>query len=174
MNPMPSPKKPFRINVGFIAHEEIGRSHDFPFEFDKIIFGEDEGFELRNFEGLVNISRTPQGLFVQTEFSGEATLQCVRCLTNYDESLSWEISELYAFDKRSETESGLILPDDAHIDLAELIREFALLEVPISPICKPDCQGLCIECGQNLNEQDCGHKPIQPDSPFSKLKDFLN
>jgi uncharacterized protein len=170
---MPSPKKPFRINVGFIAHEEIGRHHDFPFEFDKLILG-DDGFELRNFEGNVNISRTPQGLFVQAEFSAETTLECVRCLTDFDQPLSWEITELYAFDKRSETESGLILPDDAHIDLGEMIREFALLEVPISPICKPDCHGLCIECGQNLNEKDCGHKPIQSDSPFAKLKDLLD
>lgn len=168
---MPSPKKPFRINVGFIAHEEIGRNHDFRFEFDRIKFGDD--FELRNFEGNVNISRTPQGLFVQAEFSAETTLQCVRCLTEYGEMLSWEISELYAFDKRSETESGLILPDDAHIDLSELIREFALLEVPISPVCKPNCQGLCAECGQNLNEKDCGHKPVEPDSPFAKLRDLL-
>jgi uncharacterized protein len=168
---MPSPKKPFRINVGFIAHEEIGRNHDFPFEFDKINFGDD--FELCNFEGNVNISRTPQGLFVQAEFSAETTLQCVRCLTDYDETLTWEIGELYAFDKRSETESGLILPEDAHIDLSELIREFALLEVPISPICKADCQGLCAECGQNLNEKDCGHHPEENDSPFSKLKDLL-
>ena len=36
---MPSPKKPFRINVGFIIHEEIGNSYDFPFQFDKIILG---------------------------------------------------------------------------------------------------------------------------------------
>ena len=48
-----------------------------------------------------------------------------------------------------------------------------LLETPISPVCKPDCQGLCMECGQNLNEKDCGHKPLEPDSPFAKLKDLL-
>jgi uncharacterized protein len=80
---------------------------------------------------------------------------------------------LYAFDKRSETDSGLILPEDAHIELAPLLREYALLEVPISPICKEDCQGLCAECGQNLNEKDCGHRPDDADSPFAVLKDLL-
>ena len=169
---MPSPKKPFRINVGFIAHEEIGRSHDFPFEFDKIILGDD--LELRNFDGIVNIGRTPQGLVLQADFSAETTVMCVRCLQDFDQELDWPFTELYAFDKRSETDSELILPEDGHIDLAAMIREYALLEVPISPICKPDCQGLCAECGQNLNEKDCGHKPIEPDSPFAKLKDLLN
>ncbi len=169
---MPSPKKPFRINIGFIAHEEIGRSHDFPFEFDKIVLGDD--LELRNLDGIVNIGRTPQGLVLQADFSAETTVMCVRCLQDSDQELDWSFTELYAFDKRSETDSELILPEDGHIDLAEMIREYALLEVPISPICKPDCQGLCAECGQNLNEKDCGHKPIEPDSPFAKLKDLLN
>lgn len=168
---MPSPRKPFRLNVGFIAHEEIGRSHDFPFAFDRLTLGGD--LELRGVEGVVNISRTPQGLFVQANFSAETTLECVRCLTQFPHILNWTFSELYAFDKRSETDSGLILPEDAHIDLADLLREYALLEAPISPTCKPDCQGLCMECGQNLNEKDCGHKPSEPDSPFAKLKDLL-
>ena len=169
---MPSPKKPFRINIGFIAHEEIGRSHDFPFEFDKIVLGGD--LELRNLDGIVNIGRTPLGLVLQADFSAETTVMCVRCLQDFDQELDWSFTELYAFDKRSETDSELILPEDGHIDLAEMIREYALLEVPISPICKPECQGLCAECGQNLNEKDCGHKPIEPDSPFAKLKDLLN
>jgi uncharacterized protein len=168
---MPNSRKPFRINVGFIIHEEIGRNHDFPFEFDKIIL--DDDFELRNLDGVVNVGRTPQGLVIQADFSAETTLECVRCLNKFEHELDWSFTELYAFDKRSETDSGLIMPEDAQIDLATLLREYAILELPISPICKPDCEGLCAECGQNLNEKDCGHKPIQPDSPFAKLKDLL-
>ncbi|MDD2921063.1 MAG: DUF177 domain-containing protein [Anaerolineales bacterium] len=168
---MPSPKKPFRINVGFIAHEEIGRNHDFPFEFNKIKLGDD--FELRDFAGNVNIGRTPQGLVVQADCAADIDLQCVRCLTDFEYNLEWSFTELYAFDDRSETDAELILPEDAHIDLAELMRDYALLEIPFSPICSPECQGLCIECGQNLNEKDCGHGQDDGASPFSALKDLL-
>ncbi len=168
---MPSPKKPFRINLGFIAHEEIGRNHDFPFDFEKIDLGED--FIVRDLSGNVNIGKTPQGLVVRGEFSGNTSLECVRCLTKFDTQLSWELTELYAFDDRSATEADLILPEDAHIDLAVLVREYGLLEMPINPICKYDCNGLCIDCGQNLNERDCGHGPDLSDSPFAKLKDLL-
>ncbi len=168
---MPNPRKPFRINVGFIAHEEIGRNHDFPFEFEKITLGDD--LELSGFSGNFNISRTPQGLFVQADFAAFTTLECVRCLTDFDHRLKWTFSELYAFDSRSVTDSGLILPESGQIDFADLLREYALIEIPISPICKPDCQGLCIECGQNLNVKDCGHAPEEGDSPFSVLKDLL-
>lgn len=168
---MPNSKKPFRFNVGFIIHEEVGYKHDFPFAFDSITLGDD--LELRNFEGIINVGKTPQGLIVQADFSAETTLECVRCLTEFDTELDWSFTELYAFDKRSITDSGLLLPDDAHLDLAVLLREYALLEIPISPVCKPACKGLCTECGQNLNEKDCGHRPAESDSPFAKLKDLL-
>jgi uncharacterized protein len=168
---MPSPKKPFRFNVGFIIHEEVGYNHDFPFEFEKVIL--DGDLELREFEGVVNVGKTPQGLVVQSNFSAVTTLNCVRCLTDFEHEFEWEFTELYAFDKRSETDSGLILPEDAHLNLESLLREYALLEFPISPKCKEDCLGLCTECGQNLNEKDCGHRPEESDSPFAALKDLL-
>lgn len=168
---MSNPKKPFRFNVGFIIHEEIGYSHDFPFELEKVILGGD--LELRNLEGLVNVGRTPQGLIAQGNFKAETTLTCSRCLTEFVQELDWSFTELYAFDSRSITDSGLLLPEDAHLDVEELLREYALLEIPINPICQPDCKGLCPECGQNLNEKDCGHHPEEPDSPFAKLKDLL-
>jgi uncharacterized protein len=79
---------------------------------------------------------------------------------------------LYAFKIDNVTDSGLLVPDDAHIDLAPLFREFALLEIPLKPLCREDCKGLCIECGQNLNEKDCGHRE-EIDSPFSALKELL-
>lgn len=167
---MPNPRKPFRINVGFIIHEEVGYSHEIPFELDKVKL---DDLELQNFEGSVTIGRTPQGLVVQGKFSADTILECVRCLREFTFPLHWEITELYAFNKRSVSESGLLLPDDAHIDLAPLLREYAFLEVPINPLHKPDCKGLCPVCGQDLNIRDCGHRQDQDDSPFAKLKDLL-
>lgn len=167
---MPNPRKPFRINVGFIIHEETGYSHEIPFELDKVKL---DDVELQNFEGSVIIGRTPQGLIVQGKFSADTKLECVRCLEEFRQPLEWETTELYAFNKKSMSESELLVPDDAHIDLAPLIREYALLEVPISPLHDPDCKGLCVVCGQDLNIRDCGHRQDQDDSPFAKLKDLL-
>ena len=167
---MPNPRKPFRINVGFIVHEEIGYNHEFPFEVRKSLI---DDLELRNVEGLVQIGRTQQGLVVQGNFSGDTTLECVRCLKDFSDHLTWEFTELYAFNNKSVSESGLMLSEDAHIDLAPILREYALLEVPIKPLHDPDCKGLCIECGQDLNEKDCGHNQQEDDSPFSVLKKLL-
>lgn len=168
---MSNPRKPFRLNVGFIVHEEVGYSHKFPLEYDKAVLGDD--LTLQNFSGMIVIDRTQQGLVVQGEFSGDTNLECVRCLKPYTQHLRGEWTELYAFNEKSVSESGLLMPEDGHIDFAPVLREYALLEVPIKALCKPDCKGLCIECGQDLNMKDCGHNQNADDSPFSVLKDLL-
>jgi uncharacterized protein len=151
-------------------HEDVGYSHKIPFEMEKVKL---EDLELRNLDGVVTIDRTPQGLFVQGSFSADTKLDCVRCLKEFTDHLTWEFTELYAFTKKSVSESELLVPDDAHIDLAPLIREYALLEVPIKALHDPDCKGLCIECGQDLNVKDCGHSQDTDDSPFAALKKLL-
>ena len=168
---MTNPRRPFRLNVGFIVHQEVGYKHEFPFEYAQIQIADD--LDLRHFEGVATIGRTPQGLIVQADFSAETTLECVRCLNDFEQSLNWDFTELYAFSKKSVSESGLIMPEDGHIDLQSLIREYALLEIPIKPLCKPNCKGLCSVCGEDLNLNDCGHKDIAEESPFSALKDLL-
>ncbi len=167
---MPNPRKPFRINVGFIIHEEVGYSHEIPFDLEKVKL---EDLELRNLVGTVTIGRTPQGLVVQGKFTAETNVDCVRCLKEFTQPIKFEFTELYAFQKKDMSESELLVPDDAHIDLAPLIREYALLEVPISPLHDPNCKGLCIECGQDLNIRDCGHSQESDDSPFADLKKLL-
>jgi uncharacterized protein len=167
---MTNPRKPFRINVGFIIHEEVGYSHRIPFEMDKVRI---EDLELENLVGEVTIDRTPQGLVLQGKFSANTEIECVRCLKDFTFPLVWEFTELYAFTKKSVSESELLVPDDAHIDLAPLIREYALLEIPIKPLHDPECKGLCIECGQDLNIKDCGHSQDTDESPFADLKKLL-
>ena len=168
---MTNPRRPFRLNVGFIVHQEVGYKHEFPFEYEQIQIADD--LDLRHFEGVAVIGRTPQGLIVQADFSAETTLECVRCLNEFAQGLNWDFTELYAFNKKSVSESGLIMPEDGHIDLQPLIREYALLEIPIKPLCRPNCKGLCSVCGEDLNLRDCGHKEIADESPFSALKDLL-
>ena len=168
---MSSPRHPFRINVGFIIHEEVGYNAEFPFEFDKVKVGDD--LLLYDLRGLVNVGRTPQGLFITGDFYGTTSFECARCLKTFDEQIKWNLTELYAFNEKSVSESGLIVPEDGKIDLEPVIRDYALLEIPISPLCKPDCKGLCPVCGQDLNVRDCGHRPQEDESPFSSLKKLL-
>ena len=64
-----------------------------------------EDLELRNLTGSITIGRTPQGLVAQGKFSAETTLECVRCLKEFTQEVTWEFTELYAFKKKSVSES---------------------------------------------------------------------
>ena len=164
-------RRPLRLNVGFLIKSPIGTRRDFNFDYEKMRLGED--LTLVNFSGIACFDRTQQGLLLQGDFEAAADLECVRCLEIFSQPLKWSFSDLYAFDKRNITDSGLLVPEDAQIDLEPLLREYALLEFPINPVCKPDCRGLCPVCGENLNQTDCGHQP-ESASPFAVLKDLLN
>jgi uncharacterized protein len=153
---VPQPIHPLRFNVGFIINQSIGYSREFHFENPRIDLKPD--FELHQFSGSARVTRTPQGLLVQGTFQGLIKTECVRCLTDFEQPLQSEFTELYAFSPRTATESGLILPEDANIDLEPIVREYLMIEVPINPVCREDCMGLCTICGENLNESTCEHQ----------------
>jgi DUF177 domain-containing protein len=166
-----NPRRPLRLNVGFLINAAIGTSREFTFDYDKMHLGDD--LTVTDFIGTATFFRTQQGLLLQGDFSAKMELECVRCLEEYTQAIAWSFTDLYAFDTRSLSESNLLVPEEGQIDLEPLLREYALLEIPIQPVCKPDCKGLCPICGENLNRVDCGHRSPGEESPFAALKDLL-
>ena len=81
---------------------------------------------------------------------------------------------MYTFPSNANENTELILADDLHIDLLPLIREYLYLDIPISPVCKPDCKGLCPICGSDLNLSNCNHDEEDGDPRFSVLKALLD
>lgn len=168
---MTQDSNPLRINIGNIIHEEVGYFRVYDFERPKLHLPPD--LHLLNTSGTVRFSRTRQGLLAQVQFSAHQNDECSRCLKDIDLNLRVEFTELYAFDKRSITESGLVVPDNRMIDLSPLVREYLLLEIPINSLCKTDCLGLCPTCGKNLNKSPHTHKEDKIDPRFAVLKDLL-
>jgi uncharacterized protein len=152
---VPIPRYPLRINVGFLFHVSIGTYRDIHFEYPKIKF--DEDLEVEDFAGVVRLNRTPQGILIEGQFGGKTSVQCVRCLVDFLQPVKTDFEELFAFSQRSVTESELIIPEDGNIDLGPLVHDYLLIEVPICPLCRPDCKGLCEVCGEDLNQAVCEH-----------------
>ena len=153
---MTSSRFPLRINVGFLLNQPIGTNHDFSFELSVVQLSAD--FELTDFNGLAHISRTPQGLLVEADISGKIQQECVRCLEPFDQFLQVNYTELFGFRSRRNAETEFYIPQSGYIDLTPLTRDYMLLELPIKPICRTDCKGLCPYCGANLNETVCEHR----------------
>lgn len=168
---MSNPHSPLRLNVGFIVHQTIGFSHDFDFDLREVRLPPD--LQLNNLVGTARFTRTPQGLLAQVKMHAVVQAECARCLTPFTQPLDIDVSELYAFSNRTVTDSGLILPEEGYIDLEPLVREYMLLDVPINPLCGPDCKGLCPVCGENLNETTCHHEDDVVDPRLAALKALL-
>jgi len=160
-----------RLNIGFIIHQSIGYNRDFPFKIPFILLKPD--LNLKNLIGTVRVTRTAQGLLVQVKMLAVTPAVCVQCLADFEQSLEIDFTELYAFTSNSLTESGLYVPENGLLDLAPLIWDEMFLAIPISPVCKPDCKGLCPICGENLNETICHHKEESIDLRLNSLKELF-
>jgi len=166
------PHSPLQLNVGFVVAQSAGFSRDFPFELPQINIPPD--LQINGVNGSIRATRTPQGILLQVVLQAQTLLECVRCLTVFQQSLNVAFTELYAFSQRYITDSGLLMPETGIIDLAPVLREYVLLEIPIRPLCKVDCKGLCPICGNNLNESTCNHEDEIGDPRLASLKTLLD
>lgn len=96
------------------------------------------------------------GILVTGKLSGRAVFRCARCLKEFSTDFGTSVRELFAHNPPEEEDHYPIM--DGEIDLEPMARDALLLEMPFSPLCKPDCLGLCSRCGgdRNIGECSCG------------------
>lgn len=149
-----------RLNVGYFYSKPIGYSREIQEDYDHL---ELDDLVVNNLKSTIIASRTSEGLLLQVSGSADVETNCVRCLTDFFLPLEFDFEELYQFPSRTREETDLVLPQDGNIDLRLLFREYLILALPIKRLCKPDCKGLCVVCGANLNDAICEHQSSSPD-----------
>ena len=164
-------QRPFCTNIGFIINKPAGYSREFPYEIEHFILGRD--FEIRDLAGTITLARTSGGIRALVDFSGKIDGACGRCLEQFEMVLNPQFDQIYTFEKESLSEEEETVPADGYIYFEILLREYLLMEIPMNPLCRSDCKGLCSACGQNLNEKLCVHQELEinkaaPDSRESK------
>jgi uncharacterized protein len=90
--------------------------------------------------------------------------ECRRCLEPVRGEITSEVRELYRPpDTASPDEDTYDLGND-YLDLQPLARDALLLDLPLAPLCRPDCEGLCPVCGADRNAEPCGcaHEVVDP------------
>ncbi|SDS19661.1 uncharacterized protein SAMN04488543_1258 [Friedmanniella luteola] len=105
--------------------------------------------------------------------TGTATVhvrgECVRCLTEISETLEVDVQELFVHPESEATEEEASRLEDDLVDLEPLIRDGVVLDLPFQPLCREDCQGLCVECGANLNDDPEHSHEASVDPRWEKL-----
>lgn len=109
------------------------------------------------------------GIVVRGEVVVDVELACARCLRPIEDHLELPVTELYHHPDHEAVEEGYEIVDDA-IDLEPLLRDTVITAVPVRVLCREDCQGLCVVCGADRNQTDCGHEPAATADPrWAKL-----
>lgn len=107
---------------------------------------------------------------------GQVFLDCSRCLTQFRYPLEIKISELFRkpsefrVEKMPEQEERVFAIVNDEIDLAPMAEQAMLLALPMKPLCKKICKGLCPICGEDLNKRPHVHEEEKIDSRLIELK----
>src|SRR5215472_11045856 len=131
--------------------------------------------------------RVPQGgdleLEVQLEDVGDGVLvtalvtapligECARCLDEFTSAAQVRFCELFATQAGESGDDGYLLDGDL-LDLELALRDALVLELPLSPLCRPDCAGLCSRCGIKLADAEPGHAHPDDGGVWAVLKDLF-
>ena len=167
-----------QINVSQQLKALIGSTRSYHLSDSVDIFGDGRGSIV---QGEVRLIRTDRGILVEGTLYADVEITCSRCLSPFSCPVRLKIEEEYFPVTDVISGTPLLLPDepgcftiDEHnvLDLTEAVRQYALLVIPMKPLCREDCAGLCPKCGQNLNQGTCDCPPQEVDPRWSKLSEL--
>ena len=101
----------------------------------------------------VRLEALSSGISVSGHVGATWAGECRRCLVPVRERLDVAVEELYQ--RTLEDPDAYPIAND-QIDLVPMVRENVLVALPVGPLCRPDCPGMCPHCGADLAEGPCG------------------
>jgi len=123
----------------------------------------------------LRLESVTEGVWVSGSASARAVGTCSRCLVDLEQPVATALRDLYVYpgSTTDQTTDDDELPrvSDDQIDLEPLVRDELVLAMPLVPLCKPDCAGLCPDCGERLEELEPGHTHEILDPRWAALRD---
>ncbi len=113
----------------------------------------------RPIEGELLLESVVEGIVASGRLTGALALQCACCLKPFSRPFDVEVAgELFTTHPDPDSDDYAMGPE-GELDPEQLVRDAVGLELPFSPLCRPDCQGLCPVCGGDRNLGECpGHE----------------
>ena len=140
-----------RLKVGHILNKPVGFVSDVQIKGKEFHIASDLFAD--SLFGNISLTRIPLGVLVAGDVEATSSTECGRCLVNHLNTTSASISELYS--EHDNEQSQFTIGDNCELDLGPFFRELLLVSEPIQAICFPECKGLCVNCGANLNKSEC-------------------
>ena len=172
-----------RYNVAQLLKNETGQTRQYGLHEDVSSLDPDI-VPLSTLDGKLQLIRTADGVLVTGDLHSSVELMCSRCAEPFSMVVKFRLEE--EFRPTIDIVTGAALPliaddeeatriDDHHImDLTEVVRQDMLLALPLHPVCRTRCAGLCPVCGKNWNEGPCECNQDEPDPRLAVLKQLLD
>lgn len=158
------------FNFGFLLDGPLGEHRRVEIDYPAVKL---DDVTLTPLKGYFRASKTAQGIFLKGTLKSQLTsIICSRCMTLFEQEVNILLDDHF-YVKNQAPDGEYVVGDNGMVDIGPLVRELSLVSVPLQPVCKSDCIGLCIECGQNLNEADCGCEEETIDPRMAVLKQLL-
>ena len=145
------------------ALKEAGKSFPFSFECPAAELGEVDDLPWKDATVVVDV--------VQGTIQTSGMYTCSRCLSPVSVDRNETLSEVYGTE--AELPEDVLPYNGEYIDLTETIRETLILSEPMRVLCRPDCKGLCPQCGANLNDGPCSCPTDKIDPRLEVLAQLL-
>ena len=167
-----------RYNVSTLLRESVGSTREY--EIDDVVLIDEQAPRQERVSGTATFLRTREGVLVTAHLEGVEHGACSRCLVDVAVPIRIDFTEEYFPTVDLRTGAHVAAPPDPEafridaehtLDLEEAIRQAWAGTVPMQPLCRPDCRGLCPRCGQDLNQGPCACRPDEDErwSPLRKL-----
>ncbi|HEX9776493.1 MAG TPA: DUF177 domain-containing protein [Actinomycetota bacterium] len=116
------------------------------------------------FESLVD------GILATGTIGGRADARCRRCLRELAVDVVAPVREVFTTGAARDADTYPI--EHGRADLEQMARDLVLPALPLDPLCRPNCAGLCPVCGADRNAESCGHDQVATDGPWAPLADL--
>ena len=169
-----------QVNIAQFLKESTGAIRALEFDGSDLVL---EDGSRAGVDGELRITKTDRGIWVEGALSIGVEGTCSRCAKPIDYRVDVQVSDEFLpkvdvvtgsrlrHDDVGDADTSSI--DNQHVlDLSQAIGQYREAALPLAPLCKEECEGICPECGSDRNEIACGCEP-SPDPRWDKLKELL-
>lgn len=108
----------------------------------------------------VKLDKSSTQIYLKAEIVSAGNFTCDRCLIDFKSEFRTSFNIVFMYEARGlkdeqSNDIQILSPDTNHIDIAEDVRQYILLAIPIKILCSENCRGLCPLCGTDLNQNQC-------------------
>ena len=161
-----------KFNFGFLLEASSGTRREIEIDYPTIWLADD--LQLSPLAGTLEAIRSSKGIYVTGRLFTNYTSECAKCLDPVKLAIVVPLDDLFYYPAHTAPPGDFGVGEDGFIDLSPLVRELILLEIPMQPICRDDCKGLCSQCGSNLNHISCDCEQEYIDPRLSALQKLLD